>query len=162
MSELVRRATDADAAELARMRRLALTCPAVPWSTPRLVPDGPWTEECGQALAAMLTDQAQETFAAFVVDAAPGRVAACAMGFLLPRLPGPGSDKPFNGDISTVATDPGFRRRGYARAVVIALRDWMVERGCKRITLTASSEGEPLYASLGFVADEPRMSWRAE
>lgn len=104
----------------------------------------------------MLGDQ--DTVAAFVVDAVPGRVAACAVGFLLPRLPGPDSSKPFNGDISTVATDPAFRRRGYARAVVTALIDWMTVHGCKRISLTASSEGEPLYTSLGFVIDNPRMS----
>ncbi|MFJ6568810.1 GNAT family N-acetyltransferase [Streptomyces sp. NPDC091292] len=162
MSALVRRATVADARELVRMRQLALTCPEVPWSRPRDVPDGPWMEECRKAFASMLRDQDPETFAAFVVDAAPGRVAACAMGFLLPRLPGPGSDKPFNGDISTVATDPEFRRRGYARAVVTALRDWMDLRGCKRVTLASSSEGEPLYVSLGFVIDNPRMSWRPE
>lgn len=110
--------------------------------------------------AAML--DGPDTIAAFVVDATPGRVASCAVGFLLPRLPGPGSSKPFDGDISTVATDPEFRRRGYARTVVTALMGWMAVRGCKRISLTASPEGEPLYASLGFVYDEPRMTWRVQ
>ncbi|MEE1930239.1 GNAT family N-acetyltransferase [Streptomyces sp. TRM 70351] len=160
MSVLVRRAVAADARELARMRQLSLTCPEEPWTRPRDLPDGPWVEECREAFAAMLDDR--DTVAAFVVDAAPGRVAACALGFLLPRVPGPDSSKPFNGDISTVATDPAFRRRGYARAVVTALMDWMTVRGCKRISLTASSEGEPLYASLGFTTDEPRMSRPAE
>ncbi|WP_211257258.1 GNAT family N-acetyltransferase [Streptomyces megasporus] len=156
MSVLVRRAVAADARELARMRQLSLTCPEEPWTKPRDLRGGPWVEECQETFAAMLGDQ--DTVAAFVVDAAPGCVAACAVGFLLPRLPGPDSSKPFNGDISTVATDPAFRRRGYARAVVTALIDWMTVRGCKRISLTASSEGEPLYTSLGFVTDNPRMS----
>ncbi|WP_031070138.1 GNAT family N-acetyltransferase [Streptomyces sp. NRRL S-118] len=160
MSVPVRRAVAADAGELARLRQLSLTCPTVPWSRPRDVPDGPWVKECQQVFAAML--DGPDTAAAFVVDAAPGRVASCAVGFLLPRLPGPGSSKPFNGDISTVATDPEFRRRGYARAVVTALMDWMAVRGCKRISLTASPEGEPLYTSLGFVYDEPRMTWRVQ
>ncbi len=77
-------------------------------------------------------------------------------------LPGPASSKPCNGDISTVATDPAFRGRGYARAVATALMNSMTVRGCKRISLTATSEGEPLYASLGCTTDEPRMSRPAE
>ncbi|QEV19322.1 GNAT family N-acetyltransferase [Streptomyces alboniger] len=158
MSVPVRRAVVADAGELARLRQLSLTCPAVPWTRPRAVPDGPWVEECQEAIAAMLRDQ--DTAAAFVVAAEPGRMAASAMGLLLPRLPGPDSGKPFNGDISTVATDPEFRRRGYARAVVTALMDWMTVSGCKRISLASSPEGEPLYTSLGFAYDDPRMSWR--
>jgi ribosomal protein S18 acetylase RimI-like enzyme len=84
------------------------------------------------------------------------------VGFLLPRVPGPDSSKPFNGEINTVATDPRFRRRGYGRAAVGALMDWMTSRECYRISLTTSSEGEPLYASLGFVDDDPRMIWRAK
>ncbi|WP_340564015.1 GNAT family N-acetyltransferase [Streptomyces sp. GSL17-111] len=63
-------------------------------------------------------------------------------------------------DISTVATYPEFRRRGYARATVTALMDWMTAGGCKRISLAASPEGEPLYTSLGFTYGDPRMSWR--
>ncbi len=158
MSVLVRRAVAADAGELARLRQLSLTCPDVPWTRPRAVPDGLWVKECQVAIAVLL--RAPDTTAAFVVDAEPGRLAACAMGFLLPRLPGPDSGQPFNGDISTVATDPAFRRRGYARAVVTGLMDWMTVSGCKRISLTSSPEGEPLYTSIGFAHDEPRMSWR--
>ncbi|WP_434592001.1 GNAT family N-acetyltransferase [Streptomyces sp. A5-4] len=155
----VRRAVVADAGELARLRQLSLTCPAVPWTRPREVLDGPWVEECQEAIATMLRDQ--NAVAAFVVDVGPGHIGACAMGLLLPRLPGPSSGKPFNGDISTVATDLEFRGRGYARAVVTALMDWMVASGCKGISLASSPEGEPLYASLGFAYDDPRMSWRA-
>ncbi|MFI1953129.1 GNAT family N-acetyltransferase [Streptomyces xinghaiensis] len=154
----VRRAVIADAEELARIRQLSLTCPTEPWTTPRGLPDGPWTKDCREAFAALLGDN--DTFAAFVVDAAPGRLAAGAVGLLLPRLPGPDSSKPFNGEINAVATDPRFRRCGYGRAVVGALMDWMVSRDCHRISLTSSSEGEPLYASLGFVEGDPRMIWQ--
>ncbi|MFJ7419612.1 GNAT family N-acetyltransferase [Streptomyces uncialis] len=149
----VRRAVVADAGELARLRHLSLTCPAVPWTEPRAVPDGPWTTECREAIAALLRDQ--DRTAAFVVDAGPGRLAACAMGLLLPRLPGPDSAKPFNGDISTVATDPEFRRLGYARATMTALMDWMAVSGCKGVSLSSSPEGEPLYTSFGFTYDAP-------
>ncbi|MFC7308439.1 hypothetical protein ACFQVC_29995 [Streptomyces monticola] len=45
--------------------------------------------------------------------------------------------------------------------MVTALMDWMTASGCKRVSLSSSSEGEPLYASLGFTYDDPRMSWRA-
>ncbi|WP_340564356.1 hypothetical protein [Streptomyces sp. GSL17-111] len=98
MTVFVRRAVADDAGELARLRQLALTCPAEPWTEPRVAPDGPWVKECQEAIAALLRDQ--DTAAAFVVDAGPGRVAAWAMGLLQPRLPGPDSGKPFNGAIS--------------------------------------------------------------
>lgn len=158
MTVSVRRAVAADAGELARLRHLSLTCPVTPWTKPRAVPTGPWVKECEEAIASLLRDPNRA--AAFVVDAGAGRMAACAMGLLLPRLPGPDSGKPFNGDISTVATDPEFRRRGYARATISALMGWMAARGCKRISLASSPEGEPLYTSLGFTRDAPRMSWR--
>lgn len=39
-----------------------------------------------------------------------------------------------------------------------ALLDWFRERGVRRVDLRASEEGEPLYASLGFVrTPDPAM-----
>ena len=39
-----------------------------------------------------------------------------------------------------------------------ALLDWFRERGVRKVDLTASADGEPLYASLGFVrTPDPAM-----
>ncbi|GGX36617.1 GNAT family N-acetyltransferase [Streptomyces noursei] len=154
----VRQAGASDVDELARMRQLSRSCPAEPWATPRNLPDGPWVTECREAFASLLSGP--NTFAASVVDAAPGHLATGAVRLPVPRLPGPDSGKPFNGEIVAAATGPGFRHRGYSRATVNALMGWMVAQQCLRISLTSSFEGEPLYVSLGFV-NAPRMIWRA-
>lgn len=120
---------------------------------PGAVKEDPLAEHVEVGFATLLGGY--DTCAAFVVDAAPGRLAIGGVGFLLPRLPGPDSSKPFNGEINPVATDPRFRRRGYGRAAVGALMDWMVLRECYRISLTSSSEGEPLYASPGVRGQQP-------
>jgi GNAT superfamily N-acetyltransferase len=52
--------------------------------------------------------------------------------------------------VFNVATDPGFRRRGYSRACMEALLGWYRQRGVARIDLRASPDGEPLYRALGF------------
>ncbi len=53
-------------------------------------------------------------------------------------------------DLDYVSTDPGYRRRGYARAVFShALREARRE-GCRMALLQASKMGRPLYLSLGF------------
>ncbi|MGW4895860.1 GNAT family N-acetyltransferase [Kitasatospora sp. NPDC004240] len=51
----------------------------------------------------------------------------------------------------------GSHRRGYARAAVQALLDWLAEQGCGLVTLNASDDGAPLYRSLGFTPNERAM-----
>jgi len=55
--------------------------------------------------------------------------------------------------ITVLATDPGWRRRGLARALLQALAEAAVGRGCTRATLeVASGNGAALalYATAGF------------
>lgn len=78
-------------------------------------------------------------------------LAACAAGTVEHRLPGPGNPLGHVGHVFNVATDPDLRRRGYSRACMTALLAWYRERGVRKIDLHASVEGEPLYASMGFV-----------
>ena len=99
------------------------------------------------------------SLAAFVVDrpGGPG-LAACVVGVIEERLGGPGNPSGRSGYVFSVATDPDMRRRGYARACLVALLDWFREQGVRKVDLRASAEGEPLYRSLGFVrTPEPVM-----
>ena len=52
--------------------------------------------------------------------------------------------------ILNVFTEPEFRRRGIARAVVGAMVNWCRARGFHSVRLMASDVGRPLYQSMGF------------
>ncbi len=60
--------------------------------------------------------------------------------------------------VVNVYTDPGWRGRGIARALMRHLMDWTIEKGFERVVLHASDAGRPLYESLGFVATN-EMRW---
>jgi GNAT superfamily N-acetyltransferase len=53
--------------------------------------------------------------------------------------------------ILNVYTEPEFRRRGIARAIVGAMLDWCRARGFHSVRLMASDIGRPLYQSMGFL-----------
>ncbi len=52
--------------------------------------------------------------------------------------------------IANVYTDPKHRRRGLARRLMTTMLDWCASERFDHVTLAASSEGRPLYESLGF------------
>lgn len=52
--------------------------------------------------------------------------------------------------ILNMYTEREFRRQGIARRVMQAMIDWCRDNGYRTVALHASSEGRPLYASLGF------------
>ncbi|HVM41192.1 MAG TPA: GNAT family N-acetyltransferase, partial [Acidimicrobiia bacterium] len=118
---------------------------------------GPWREVAEAALAERLGD----TCAAFVVDdpGVPGRVVASAAVSLHDRLPSPSNPTGCWGYVQYVATDPGHRRRGHARAVMEAVLAWLDERGVTAAELHATPEGAGLYTSLGF-GEGPNPSLR--
>jgi ribosomal protein S18 acetylase RimI-like enzyme len=147
-----RRAKPDDAEELMRLRMVMLA--GMPGATP---PEpGPWLEAGADVLRRRLADPA-ERLAAFVVDS-PDGLAACVVGAIDERLPGPGGASRWRGYVYNVATDPAYRRRGFSRACVRALLSWFAERGVEVVDLRASPDGEPLYASLGFVrTNDPAM-----
>lgn len=63
--------------------------------------------------------------------------------------------------ILNVYTDPAYRRRGLARALMQTMIDWCRREGFARVTLHASDEGRHLYESLGFEAsNEMRLNLR--
>jgi GNAT superfamily N-acetyltransferase len=60
--------------------------------------------------------------------------------------------------IINIYTEPGYRRRGLARQLMIAMLEWMRQQGYGTVSLHASDYGRPLYESLGFKAtNEMRM-----
>jgi ribosomal protein S18 acetylase RimI-like enzyme len=58
------------------------------------------------------------------------------------------------GYIANTCTDVGFRRRGYGRATITQLVEWMRAADVPVVDLHATPDGEPLYRSLGFT--DPR------
>jgi ribosomal protein S18 acetylase RimI-like enzyme len=77
-------------------------------------------------------------------------LAASGAGTISTRLPSPNNPTARVGYIQWVATDPDARRRGHAREVMAALLDWYDERQVVVVELHATTDGEPLYRSLGF------------
>lgn len=59
-------------------------------------------------------------------------------------------EKRTHGYIWGVRVVPEARRRGIARLLVSACRDYLRELGCHRVRLHAATQGKTLYESLGF------------
>lgn len=57
-----------------------------------------------------------------------------------------------------VYTEPEFRGRGIARALMHTVMEWSRSKGADRIVLHASDAGRPLYSSLGFKPTN-EMQW---
>lgn len=150
-----RRARPDDAEELVRLRTVMLDSIAGR-RPPAAAPDTSWQPAAVDALRSRLADP-DGSLTAFVVER-PGGLAACAVGTIEYRLGSPGNPAGTTGYVFSVATDPDRRRRGHSRACMEGLLGWFRERGVSRVDLRASEEGEPLYASLGFVrTPDPAM-----
>ncbi|MFI6001354.1 GNAT family N-acetyltransferase [Streptomyces sp. NPDC051366] len=141
----VRPATDGDVAELGRLRALLFEDLGGEFFNPSSA-EGDWRV----ALAVVLKEQlTAESVRILVVDGDHG-LAACGIGTVEQRLPGPHLRNGRIGHVIGVVTDPAHRRRGHSRAIMRALLDWFREREAARVDLYASTEGEPLYRALGF------------
>jgi GNAT superfamily N-acetyltransferase len=61
--------------------------------------------------------------------------------------------------ILNMFVEPGFRRRGIARALMQTMIDWCRAEGLVTVDLHASDEGRPLYESMGFMpTNEMRLT----
>ena len=142
LSMIVRPATPEDIPEVLRLA-------AIMYASMGQAPRQDWYEEAGRVLAARLGG---EDLAVFVADAGePGRLASCVAGVVGDRLPGATNPGSFRAAyVQWMSTDPGYRRRGLAREALTALLAWLRARGVTAVELHATTEGEPLYRSLGF------------
>jgi len=151
----VRRATGGDAAELTRLRIVMFEGMGQDVSG---LGEG-WRQRNIEHFRARLRESG--TFAAFVIDKPGGGLAACAVGWLNPHLIGLRHCTGRRGYIANTCTDAGYRRRGYGRATLGPLLEWMREAGVGTVDLHASPDGEPLYRSLGFTEpDQPALTLR--
>ena len=143
---LVRPASLADVDELVRMRAAMMATLGDP-------DDGPWLGRTADYLRGALP---AGTAAAWVADdpAAPGHLVACGVGVVMQRLPGPNTLDGRVGHIASMMTEPAWRGRGLATAIVVGLLDWYRATGVRRVFLHASPDGEPIYRSLGFTEDD--------
>jgi ribosomal protein S18 acetylase RimI-like enzyme len=144
----VRAATEADIAELVRLRELLFTDLGAGWGTPPVGDD--WRDRCAADLALQLRERAMRIL---VIDGDTG-LAACGVGVIDQRLPSPYNPGGRIGHVFGVVTDPAYRGRGHARAVMDGLLAWFHDSGVRRVDLNASPDGMPLYRKLGF-ADHP-------
>jgi GNAT superfamily N-acetyltransferase len=63
--------------------------------------------------------------------------------------------------VLNVYTDPPWRRRGLARQLMSEIIRWAATAGVVRLVLHASTQGRPLYETLGFTAtNEMRYTGR--
>jgi ribosomal protein S18 acetylase RimI-like enzyme len=141
-----RRATAADAEELVRLRMVMFE------SVDGVAPEpGQWSQEAVRSLRERLPGQDART-AAFVVDrpGEPGRLSACAVGVIDARLGSPSNPTGLHGYVFNVATDDGYRRRGFSRACLTELLGWFRHHGVLSVQLHASDDGYELYRRLGF------------
>ncbi len=148
----VRAATVADAATLARQRRLM-------FDETRAIQ----TADEGDAVEAAVRGYVERampagTFRSWVVEHSREVVAGGGLQLrtLMPR-PGYIHGEP-EGLIVSMWTEPEHRRRGLGRRVVEAMLAWGRANGVTRFTLHASEAGRPLYELYGFkVTNEMRL-----
>lgn len=120
----------------------------------------PLREASERALAALLANG--DYVGWFATDAA-GAVIAGAGVHIRPQLP----RISLSGDrvaespaplVVNVYTEPAWRGRGVARALMQRLMSWASEEDYERVVLHASDDGRPLYVSLGFTPTN-EMRW---
>ncbi|MEI5103858.1 GNAT family N-acetyltransferase [Streptomyces sp. PmtG] len=152
----IRAAVADDVAELVRLRALLFETLGGEFFNPSSG-DGGWRD----ALATVLKEQlASDAVRILVVDG-DGALAACGIGTVEQRLPGPHLSNGRIGLVLGVVTDPAHRRRGHSRAIMHGLLDWFRAREVARVDLHASPGGEPLYRALGFTDHpDPALYWR--
>ncbi|MBR7832881.1 GNAT family N-acetyltransferase [Actinospica durhamensis] len=147
---VVRRAIAADAAALTRLRELMLA----DMGALNAGGDPSWREKAEVWFLERL--EAEDEFAAFVVEHPELGVVSCAAGVCDRHAPGPGNPGGVQGLVFNMSTDPACRQRGYARACLDALLAWFRdETEARVINLNATGDGIALYRSLGFA--EPRF-----
>ncbi|MEE1768739.1 GNAT family N-acetyltransferase [Streptomyces sp. JV185] len=152
----VRQAVESDIPELVRLRATLFENLGGEFFSPASGDDD-WLDTLAVVLKEQLTADAVRIL---VVDGGSG-LAACGIGTIEQRLPGPHLRNGRIGQVIGVITHPEYRRLGHSRSVMRGLLGWFRESDVTRVDLYASSEGEPLYRELGFTDHpDPSLYWR--
>jgi GNAT superfamily N-acetyltransferase len=110
-------------------------------------PDDDWKNMAAAHFARRVGADALAAVVDHPTDA--GRLVASGAATVNTVLPTPANPTGTFSFVQWVATDDPFRRRGYARAVMLKLLESLDALGGE-VALHATSTGEPLYRSLGF------------
>jgi GNAT superfamily N-acetyltransferase len=95
---------------------------------------------------------------AWVVETDGGEVVAGGGATVLPWPPGPQHPGGQVAFVYNVFTERSHRGRGLARSVMDAIHEWCRGAGIQSIALNASSDGRPLYESMGYhLSESPTM-----
>jgi GNAT superfamily N-acetyltransferase len=101
---------------------------------------------------------ARGVYIGWLVQAPSGEIVAGAGLDIREGAPLPGDFDTRRGYIMNVYVHPDHRRRGLARRMIEALLAWCQDSSLCGLSLHASDEGRPLYASLGFMpSNEMRL-----
>lgn len=154
----IRACTPGDAATIARHR----TCMF------REMGDVPTDQAAAELLkestVAVRTELERGTYVGWFAISAADEVIAGAGAHIkatLPRMSADGTARIATSPVPLVVnvyTEPQWRRRGLARALMRTLMQWAEERGFDRVVLHASEQARMLYASLGFIPSN-EMRW---
>jgi GNAT superfamily N-acetyltransferase len=94
-------------------------------------------------------------------DGLPGENTIVVAGGGITIVPWPPGPR-YMGDrlafVYNVYTEPAHRRRGLAKLIMDAIHAWCREAGITSLALNASTDGQPLYLSMGYaVVPSPMM-----
>ena len=99
-----------------------------------------------------------KTYLGWMAVTSDGEVVGGAGLIVIPWPPGPISMDPRCGFVFNVYTHPAHRKQGLARRLMDAVHDYCRAEGMERMVLNASTFGQSLYESMGYVpTDEPMM-----
>jgi GNAT superfamily N-acetyltransferase len=144
-----------DVPEIVRLREVMLSH----WID---MSDESWKPATVEVLRRRMSED-KPTIGITVIDAPEGEgLAACAVGTISERLPGPFNPTGRYGWIFNVVTDPQWRKRGFSRVCTHALLAWFEDQNVQVLELLASDQGQGLYEELGFtVSPEPAMRFNS-
>lgn len=115
----------------------------------------PWRGHARDWLGTVVDSRHVACFPVVEVD---GAIVACAVGTLELGVPNPHCPRGRTARLANVVTLPEHRRQGHATALVDHVIDWARSIEADRVDLSATPEGQRIYARSGFeLTSAPRM-----
>jgi len=100
-------------------------------------------------------------YRAWLVESGSGAIAAGGGITVVAWPPGPHYPGDRLAFLYNMYTEPAHRHRGLARRLLEAIHAWCRGNGVSSIALNASRDGQPLYASMGYVESPAPMMFLA-